>query len=446
MQVLAGPQTDSLRVALRSENCLCPWAVDLLKSSKARALSLRSSPATSSVDIATRWPSPSEYNDAHPVDEVSEFGQVFQVWNSGTVQVLPKIARGPVLADLTTDKNGPGFLRIRGGNPTKRYPYAVVLDLSSAWLWRHKTPHFAVRRAIKFWVDCGILTDDAQIAIESGHGHRVTRCDIAVDHLVEPGWLPEDYAYFSTRAHQIGFEAGVPVKRDDLAAPDTPPASCVFGPRSFTLYLGKRGGKGPMWRIYDKTAQLAATRPKGAESAWFWNPITEVWSASGWNRKAKVWRCEAELPAGYLHQLDAGAGRMSNIAYLNVERLWSHLTETTRHTDQDTGRARDRVTSARWAMLAAAAADHPPLESLPPRPSVDSPDLAAVFAAVRAAVALGAPNDAIYEEINRGFDEGFKREDQLRRRRQRLAATDATHEEAEVTRAKAAKFDRLRGV
>ncbi len=434
MQVLAGPQVDSLRIALRSSNCLCPWAVDLLKSAKARALSLRSQTATHSVDIATKWPSPSEHDGAFPVDSEGSYGEVFQVWNCGTVQVLPKIARGPVLADLTTDQNGPGFLRVRGGNPSKRFPYAVVLDLSASWLWRHRNPHFAVRRAIKYWIDCGLLTDDAQEAIETGNGHRVTRCDIAVDHLVAPGWIPEDYRYFSTRAHQIGFEAGVPVKRDDLEAPDTPPASCVFGPRSFTLYLGKRGGKGPMWRIYDKTAQLAATRPRGAETAWFWNPLTDVWTEGGWNRKEKVWRCEAELPAAYLHQTDAGAGRMSHIGYLNVDRLWAHLTQVTRHTTAAMGRSRDRPTSKRWQMLAGAVASHPALETIPPRPSLDGADLEAIFCAVRSAVCLSASNEAIYEAINRGFDAGFKREDQIRRRRQRVEEADRRHEEAEKAR------------
>ena len=123
---------------------------------------------------------------------------------------------------------------------------------------------------------------------------------------------------------------------------------------------------------------------------------------------------------------------MSHIGHLNVERLWAHLTRVTRHTMQDTGRSRDRTTSPRWAMLQQASADHCALVTLPPTPSEDAADVEAVFAAVRAAICAGASTAVIQEAISRGFAAGFKREETLARRRNKLSAANRRHEDAEL--------------
>ena len=447
-EVLAGPQVDSLRVALRSPGVVDPWAMDLLRDAKKRALAIRGCADYAGVDVALRWPNPSERLSQVPVDLFDPIsGEVIQFWDRGSVQVLPKIGRGPVLADLQSAAGGPGFIRIRGGGPSKRYPYAVILDLSSQWLWRHGSPGRATLKAIEWWAAAEVLVTEADQALSNGFEHRVTRCDIAVDHIYPRGWVPDDHRFFATRAHIAGFEVGTLQERkmaapesacNAIAAPDldpgvgenlpdTPPASCYFGPRSFTLYLGKRGGSGPMFRIYDKTAQLAATRPRGAKTAWFWNPISELWTARGWNRADKVWRCEVEIPSKMLHSMDGGNARMSHIGALDVMRLWSHVTRHTRHTESAFGQARDRVTSDLWSMIANAKGDHGLIEVIPSAPELEAPDLAAVVFAVRKAIELGAVQAEVLRNVSDAIGQGETRRARRDDRAARVVAIEARH-------------------
>jgi hypothetical protein len=404
MRVLGGPHVDSLRVGLFQASTIDGWAFDLLRDAKTRALHIRA--GGSSDDIAVPWPRPHEHAQAslQPVDWVDEAsGEVLQVWPRGGCQALPKIARGPILADVTSGAGGPGFVRIRGGNASKRYPYAVILDLSSDWLWRFRTPQEAVGAAVEWWHDAGLLDPRAVDALQSGAGHRVTRCDIACDHQTAEGWAPESYKFFSCRSKQRGFEAGTPKEK---TSPDTPPASAVFGPRSFTLYLGKRGGEGAMWRLYLKTAQLAATAPRDSQSAWFWSPITKIWTSNGWNRVNPVWRAEVEVPSRMLHALDGGRARMSSLAGLDVARLWSHCASITRHTDTDTGRGDLRKTSRVWRMIQSAVPTFPRLEKIPSMPDDARPDLGAIRSAVGAAIGLGATLEDVRDFFLRGVERG----------------------------------------
>jgi len=424
MQILSGPQVDSLRVGLYSPDCVSPGAFMLLEDAKTRALAIRSNP-DSLEDIATPWPTPFERSGRFPGEWVNPLtGEVLQLWLDGSCKALPKISRTPILADLTSCDRGPGWLRVRGGASSRRFPYAVILDISSDWLWRHGEPKAAVEAAIEYWIRCDVLDPLATNALEGSRGHRVTRCDVASDHLPAERWTPESYRFFSSRARQKGFEAGVP----KTFAPDTPQASAVFGPRSFTLYLGKRGGEGAMLRVYLKTAQLAATAPKGSTSPWFWHPITRLWKRAGWNGKDDVWRAEFEVPARMLHQLDGGCARMSSIQALDVHRLWAHCTQVMRHTTSDTGRGDLRKTSATWLMLQQAVASSDRLSRIPSRPEPAGPDLAEVRAAVARAVTLGADLSELNFAIGAGISQGERQAIQRSRAREQLPEIEARHQ------------------
>lgn len=425
MQILAGPQADSLRIGLYSPDCVSPGAYMLLEDAKARALAIRSNP-DSAEDIVSPWPSPHERSGRYPGEWVNPItGEVLQLWLDGSCKALPKISRTPVLADLTSCDRGPGWLRIRGGNSSRRFPYAVILDISSEWLWSHGEPLAAVAAAVEYWTRCDVLDPLAHKALEGSVGHRVTRCDVACDHLPDVRWRPESYRFFSSRARQTGFEAGVPKM---VNAPDTPQASAVFGPRSFTLYLGKRGGEGAMLRLYLKTAQLAANAPKGQNSAWFWHPITRLWKRNGWNGKDEVWRAEFEVPARMLHQLDGGCARMSSIQALDVNRLWSHCTQTTRHTTSDTGRGDLRKTSATWSALQDAVGSFERLHRIPSKPEPAGPDLREVRLAVARAVKLGVNLDELNGAIGQGMREGELQQRLRNKARAQLPEIEARHQ------------------
>ena len=165
-----------------------------------------------------------------------------------------------------------------------------------------------------------------------------------------------------------------------------------------------------MWRIYLKTAQLAATAPKEGGSPWFWNPITDIWTAAGWNRKADVWRAEVEIPARMLQQLDGGDARMSCLQALDVEALWGHCTEVTRHTDSDTGRGSRRKTSKTWQMLQNATAKHRIIGRVPAVPVIQKPDFAAIREAVASAVCHGALGVELSNAVHDGMIRGQRRQ------------------------------------
>lgn len=429
MLILAGPQVDSLRLGIYSADAVCPGAYMLLEDAKTRALAIRSNP-DSCEDIAVDWPNPDERKNGilnEWCDQAT--GQILQVWSTGSCSALPKITRSPILADLTSCEDGPGWLRIRGGNSSKRFPYAVILDLANDWLWRFGDPKTAVAAAIEYWIDCDVLDPLAHRALEGSKGHRVTRVDVACDHLPAERWTPESYRFFSTRARQTGFEAGVPKMQTQTGQmiPDTPQASAVFGPRSFTLYLGKRGGEGAMLRVYLKTAQLAATAPRNTRSPWFWHPITRIWKKAGWNGKDDVWRAEFEVPARMLHQLDGGCARMSSIQALDVARLWSHCTRTTRHTTTDIGRGDLRFTSQTWQALQNAVANHGKLSRIPSKPEPAGVDLEAVRLVVSKAVSLGCDTHELNGAIQQGMREGLLKQNQRAKAREALPEIEKRH-------------------
>ena len=170
-----------------------------------------------------------------------------------------------------------------------------------------------------------------------------------------------------------------------------------------------------MWRIYLKTAQLAATAPDNSKTFWFWNPITELWTTRGWDRRTPVWRAEVEVPSRMLHALDGGRARMSSLLGLDVARLWAHCASITRHTDTDTGRGDLRKTSDVWRMLQGAVPAFARLDKIPCMPSTDEPDLGAIRQAVSAAIALGAH----LNDCHGFFLEGVQRGERLQADRDR---------------------------
>tara|TARA_R100001443_G_C3361886_1_gene179197 strand:- start:552 stop:1943 length:1392 start_codon:yes stop_codon:yes gene_type:complete len=401
VRLLTGPRVDALRLALVSNDAINAFSRDLLRDLRRLQLQTIERAQGHAHDLAHVWPRPDEITDAQPVSyaNFSDESAPFQFWELGSVKVVPKLS-GLVLADFQTDNDGPGWLRVRDVNASKRNPYAVILDVSSSWLWKHKDAPTAARAAVQWWIDCHVLDDLALEHIRSGASHRVTRLDVCADHWWAPvdsyygrdRWTPEDHRQFCTRAKSRGFDAGPRVEQ----AEERPASRAYYGPRSFTLYIGKRGGVGPMFRIYDKTAELASRRPKDSKSAWFWHPITDLWTERGWDRKSPVWRCEIELPSRLLHHMDGGFARMSHLDALNPCVLWSHCLRNTRHTiDKDHMRSRDRRTSNVWSMLQQAAKESDEAIRIPYNPSMTAPDLDAVKRAVKSAMSLGAMRHAV---------------------------------------------------
>ncbi len=431
VQILTGPRVDACRVALITNDAVDGWGRDLLRNLRRIQTHRIANQAGHTHDLLSCWPRPDEAANSYPVDVKVPGMEPCQYWDGGSCKVLPKL-NGSILADITSPDDGPGWLRIRDTNPTKRAPYAVILDLASSWIWQFETIQEAVQNAVAWWRRAGILSDYADSCLFSGAAHRVTRLDICADHFWAPvdgyygrdRWTPLDHAMFVTRAKAKGFAAGERVNKE----PTRPASKAYFGPRSFTLYIGKRGNTGPMFRIYDKTAELAAKRPAGASTAWFWHPVTDLWTSKGWDRKATVWRCEVECPSKMLHSLDGGTARMSNLAAVDVARIWAHCLGNTRHTiDEDSKRSRDRRTSTVWDRLTRAVHSPKEITKIPDNPSQLAPDLDAVRRAVKQAVALGADQHKVMRTVFEAVNEGRKEQSLRDVRREQVAAVEERH-------------------
>lgn len=226
---------------------------------------------------------------------------------------------------------------------------SLVLGSALLWQWRVEqglAALDAVRQAWRVlllgsapalpqpssWARRGLVARIPDESIQS-----VRRVDLAVDHW-GPGlaWDVADLQDFASRSRIRGAAVG----GDGAGAWERPDGTVFTGPESITLYVGKRGARNVMLRIYRKDVEAAATG-----KAHFMEPL---WQAAGWDGAVPVWRAEIEAGGDWLR---AHGGRCVRVLDGIEQQLWQWYTENTRHTVPCATRRRRCDESAVWQML-----------------------------------------------------------------------------------------------
>ena len=386
-KILAGPRLDSLRFALCDESAILFDTYERIDRIQEGFFELKSrgikAPSTAVwgvnlarvLDMADDKELADDPIDGPPTswfsrDNKSGHLDPFGVLNRGTVipEWLPKVrldlSRSGYCAAFHSPHDGPGYMAIKDRlNPNSNVHW-VQFDLSSSWLWEFETAHDAATAAIQWWCEQGILNEKVCLAlIDSFDGHRVTRADVCVDHVLDgEEWTKDDLERFAGRAKSRGFAWLSPPREknepdaEKMAERKSRRRELYTGPRSFTLYVGCR--KATFLRVYDKIAELG----RRFDSA----KCVEVWRRNGWNEAERVWRAEIQVCSKSLQYLNTYWGEpMRQLDALSPHQLWTLYCDSMRHVDLTASRLTRCPTSKRWEALQDASGDTKPAHRSP---------------------------------------------------------------------------------
>lgn len=205
----------------------------------------------------------------------------------------------------------------------------------------------------------------------------VRRVDVCIDHWGY-NWELVDLDRFSCRQRGRGYAQEGAVEETMIGDRWT-----YRAPGGCTYYVGRRGSASRFLRIYNKSAEAAAT----GKLVW----LEPIWRQEGWDGKSTVWRAEIEHGGEWLRQ--HGFTRYLDLA--GCERsLWRHYLSVVRHTTGGRTRLKRRRTSAIWQAIGKAVANGPDgLWQWCPRPVKIGTDVSKLMA--QAAGCLGRVGDLL---------------------------------------------------
>ena len=232
----------------------------------------------------------------------------------------------------------------------------VMLMLGSKYLWKaaacgHRLYH-AISQAFQALVDARVIARLPWV-----HHWKANRIDLAVD-AWGLDWSLRDCQRMVTRAKtkaMTGKQSGL----------DT---SVIDKGEGITFYLGNRGTKSRMLRVYNKTAEAK----KRGKLEW----MAPAWEAHGWDGQSTVWRFEVEHGGQWLKSHGFGSPEH----WHDIESaLWEHYTHTNwQPSTKGHKNTRRRSLSRKWQTIQPALAPNEctwQFQSRKPTPSTNAPAL-----------------------------------------------------------------------
>lgn len=219
----------------------------------------------------------------------------------------------------------------------------LYLLIGSSVLWRGRGAGQGAYDVTRATIDALATAADGWIEnAPADEEVQPSRLDLCADHWGH-AWTLADLDRFAARQGRRGHAKN----EDSDIAPDvieTPTGWAWKSRTGTTLYLGCRGRASRFLRLYDKTAEAAAS----GKLPW----LEPIWREHGWEPGVQVWRAEVEHGAEWLR-----SHGMPTLAEMrDAERvLWEHYTTAVRHTPGKTAQLRHEASSPVWSALQRAA-------------------------------------------------------------------------------------------